>query len=196
MLTHTLVTWHSQPNLALVAENGCYLRLGEGETWKSHLTPGLQVADQAWVSLVVAADFGWKKMALPILQQYQVCALACEGVGFASKSSRPSVGAPRGGRRLWVEEDGATYSAAGPGVCARVCLVYGPMEGGLKMLGISRVLGNLSRSCSLRIHLLYNLYCSASDPALPDAGQLDSGLSAYSHHIYTVHPTGEHRRQH
>nr|AKA43768.1 trehalose-6-phosphate synthase [Dunaliella viridis] len=61
----------SVPNLALVAENGCYLRLGEGQTWRSHLTPGLQVADQSWVSLVVAADFGWKKMALPILQQYQ-----------------------------------------------------------------------------------------------------------------------------
>ncbi|KAF5831234.1 trehalose-phosphatase-domain-containing protein [Dunaliella salina] len=60
----------SVPNLALVAENGCYLRLGEGQTWNT-LTPGLQGADQAWVSLVVAADFGWKKMALPILQQYQ-----------------------------------------------------------------------------------------------------------------------------
>lgn len=48
----------------------------------------VQSADQAWLSLVVAADFGWKKMALPILQQYQVggCAhmhvRACECVPF------------------------------------------------------------------------------------------------------------------
>ncbi len=32
----------AQPNLALVAENGCYLRLGQGQTWSS-MPPGLQV---------------------------------------------------------------------------------------------------------------------------------------------------------
>lgn len=83
-LNNTLLLTYvnTQPNLALVAENGCYLRLGEGQTW-STLAPGLQGQgeDQAWVSLVAAADFGWKKMALPILQQYQVCAYLKWGCG-------------------------------------------------------------------------------------------------------------------
>jgi hypothetical protein len=47
-----------------MAENGCYVRLAGG------------ARDGEWEALVPHADYSWKKMALPILQQYQVRAAA------------------------------------------------------------------------------------------------------------------------
>jgi len=57
-----LTEWFaSVPSLGLVAENGCYVRLAGGAGGGAG----------EWEALVPHADYSWKKMALPILQQYQ-----------------------------------------------------------------------------------------------------------------------------
>lgn len=62
-----------QPRLALVAENGFFLRLtppGSGSGGQQQ--PQQHGQQGGWEALLPHADFGWKKTAMPILQQYQV----------------------------------------------------------------------------------------------------------------------------
>lgn len=84
-----------QPNLGLVAENGFFMRMGSpagsgqgsagGSTSAAGSEGGAASSSGAqWEALVPHADFSWKKMALPILQQY---AESTDGSSIETKES-------------------------------------------------------------------------------------------------------------